>query len=59
MSTINVAPPTSSWSQPIFTQTSPSVSETTELSTEEWTYLSICAIAILFLIGTFVLKRKT
>ena len=57
MSTIGVAPSPSSWSQPIFNQKSPSVSEATEMSTEEWTYLGICAMAILFLIGTFILKR--
>jgi len=58
MSTIGVAPPAPSWTPPIF-NTAPSTSETTEMSTEELTYLSICAIALLFLVGTFILKRKS
>ena len=58
MSTIGVAPPAPSWSPPIF-KTAHSTSETTEMSTEELTYLSICAIALLFLVGTFILKRKS
>ena len=59
MSTIDVAPKASSWSQPRIFNNAPSTSETTEMSTEELTYLSICAIAVLFLVGTFILKRKS
>jgi len=58
MSTIAVAPATSSWTAPIFT---PNIkaSEPTETSTEELTYLGICVIAVVILIGTFFSKRKS
>ena len=58
MSTIGVAPPAPSWSPPTFLNT-PSTSENTQMSTEELTYLSICGISILFLVATFILKRKS
>jgi len=59
MSTIGIAPTAPSWSQPRIFTTAPATSENTQMSTEEFTYLSICAIALLFLVGTFILKRKS
>ena len=61
MSTIHVAPAASSWTPPIFNTKGgePTPSVTAEISTEELTYLGICVIAILSLIGTFLSKRKS
>ena len=61
MSTIHIDPATSSWTPPMFSTKggSPLPAETAEISTEEFTYLGICAIAILCFIGTFLSKRKS
>lgn len=60
MSTIGVSPATSSW-QPIFNNNGDSTSptETTEMTTDEMIYLSVCIVALISFIATFVLKRKS
>jgi hypothetical protein len=58
MSTIEVAPETSTWSRPAFVPTSSTPDVSVDIETEEWIYGLIFIVSMISFFITF-LKRKT